>query len=353
MGQVNRYLEALRSRGISFRFLQGKLKDFEIESAQGWPKLLHKHRNDPADPEVRSGWLRNIFDLYMNHLLYGDKAVAIYDIGQDEINQLMPFTDDIVTVNSPYLNAYPFSLEAPELRLMSSIPNPVQVINNDNDGSKRIVFCSKRFIKSREDLDINTYEPDVRTALAGYDEIIGIRCGHIQGFDFIQLSPVDGRLEVHVDASNKLSTDDIVRAQMHFRHFIEDWLTSLNLGVTLGEPRDFLPMVRVLYDSPDGCVSSLGHSTASASLKEERMRRRNTDLRTEPFHLGGLAGVNNLTDLYSITKNWPGENQHAIPGVTIPGHFSNIGVEGTTVDYALITGCEDETDFMSVMSKLG
>lgn len=353
MGVVRNYLEALQSRSISFRFLQAKLRDNDIESAQSWPKLLHKHRNDPADPEMLTEWEAALKTIYKNHVYYGDKAVAIFEVGIDEARVLARELSALVASDSPFSAKFPLPLSDEELQAISSTPIPTKVVKRQASGHKRLVFGVKRYIRSREDVDITVYEENVRDAFAGYDQLVGIKCGYVQGMDSVLINTARGQLEVYVDVSSRLTGEDISRSLRHYENYLRDWASSLlKTADPLGKPKNFLPLVRTLYDAPDGCVVSLGHSTATASLKDERMRRKNVDLRSEPFHLGGLANVQNLTDLYSITKTWPKGNGYVCPGVTIPGHFSCIGTDPRSIEYAFITGCEDGNDFDSVMSKL-
>lgn len=352
MGVVRNYLEALQSRSISFRFLQAKLRDNDIDSAQSWPKLLHKHHNDPADPEVLAEWEAVLKAMYKNHVYYGDKAVAIFEVGIGEANALAQELSGLVAPDSPFSANFPLPLSGEELQRISSTPIPTRVVRRAS-GHKRLVFGVKRYVRSREDVDITGYEESVREAFAGYDQLVGIRCGYVQGIDFVLINTDLGQLEVYVDTSAHVAGEDISRSLRYYENYFRDWATRiLRTADPLGRPKNFLPLVRTLYDAPDGCVISLGHSTATASLKDERMRRKNVDLRDEPFHLGGLANVQNLTDVYSITKTWPRGNGSLCPGANIPGHFSCIGTDPRSIEYAFITGCEDNNDFDSVMSKL-
>lgn len=353
MGTIAERLGTLRSRGMSFRLLRHLLSEYEIPVAQGWTSLLAKHASDPQSAAEREAWVTAVHQIYCDQIFYGDKAAAVLAV-EDPLHRavIADAFASLVDGTSVFAHRFPLPIDEDDLKNASSIPLATQ-FDTLPGPILRVVFCAKRYVKSREELNLQDFDDDVRGALAGYEELVGIRAGYVQCFDVVRFDPQNGKLEIQVDASMPLTGDEISRSLRHYEVILRSWASQLLTGHDpLGQAVNFLPVVTDLYNAPDGCVVSLGHSTASASIKDERMRRRSTDLREEPFHLGGLAGVNNLTSLYSISKTWDGTYPFARPGVYVPGHFSCVGNLASRVEHVLVSGCACKNDFRLVMSHL-
>lgn len=353
MGQIHQKLEALRARNYSFRTLGKRLHASAMPSAKGWPNLLEKHKEDPADTELISTWSDALDETLLDDIRYGSRAVSTYDLYDGAASVLKQHAPEWINVNSPYISTYPAPLTQSELSTTASGPFVSAVENLEGDGC-RIVICVKRYVKSREEISLSSLDQNVQDSLTGYEEIFGIRCSYMQGYDSIHIHPADNRLEIHLDLNCHLTSDDILQARNRHISSIEEWGSRiLGRPLKLNAARNFFPLIRSLYNQPDGAVPNLGHATATASIKDERMRRKTADLRTEPFHQGGLAGVDNLTDLYSITKTWDRTSAGTpVLSLTIPGHFGLVGSANARVDYAIISHCTNESDFTFVMSKL-
>ncbi|MFA6062930.1 MAG: hypothetical protein WC736_10045 [Gallionella sp.] len=353
MGEIHNLLMELESRQISFRILSNILRLNDIPSAKGWSALLQKNFNDPTEQKLKEEWGVVIKDIYLNNLYYGDKAISIYKIEDENILPLLPEKlSELVSKDSPYIKKYPFSIQDDELRNLSShsVGTKFEVISSD---SCRVVFCAKRYIKAKTEINFDDYEQSVREAFSGFDEVIGIQRGCAQCFDILHFDQSKNQLEIQIDLHIPLTGDEINRIIRQYEVDINNWSIITFEGKNLlGKPLNLFPKVRLLYDNPEGNVMSLGHSTSTASIKDERMRGKQTDLRHEPFHLGGLQGVNNLTDLYSITKNWSGANNFYRPELSIPGHFSLVGNPNAHIFQANIRGCVSNSDFRMVISKI-
>jgi hypothetical protein len=353
MSDIRIRLEELQRRGISFRTLGHLLKEKGIPTKKGWAALLAEHAQDPANQQMKIEWLAALESIHLNHLRYGDKAVSIYNIASTEAsNQLSAILESLVESDSPFSNAYPFTISEEDLRELSFHPVGTRY-KNLGDGKFRLVFCVRRYIKSKIELEADDYEGDVRDVILGFDEIYGIRQGYVQCFDIVYFDQNSKQLEIQIDTSTPLTGEDVNRSMRYYEQVLnEQGRQQLRVDNILGQPVNLFPKIRTLYDHVDGNINSLGHTTTSASIKDERMRKRNTDLRQEPFHKGGLVGVNQHTNLYSVTKSWPGEYAFSSPKVIIPGHFSLAGNQHAHIGYALVSSCVTKGDFRMLISKL-
>jgi hypothetical protein len=114
---------------------------------------------------------------------------------------------------------------------------------------------------------------------------------------------------------------------------------------------NLFPLIATLYNQADGRVLSLGHSTGTRSVKDEKMRGRNLDLREELFHKSGLLAIGR-TDAFSICKQWDKPNGSGVLSITIPGHFSMAGQPTSWVHYAELEGATTDDDMAFLLSKL-
>lgn len=114
---------------------------------------------------------------------------------------------------------------------------------------------------------------------------------------------------------------------------------------------NFFPLIATLYEQADGRVVSLGHSTGTRSVKDEKMRGRNLDLREELFHKEGLRAIGR-TDAFSISKEWDKSMGSGVLTITIPGHFSMAGQLTSWINYAELHGATTEDEVAFLLSKL-
>jgi hypothetical protein len=217
-------------------------------------------------------------------------------------------------------------------------------------------MCAKRAIKNRELFDFETLDPSVRSAFNSVqdiqiDEIIVVSKKLIQSFDNVIIKPDENRLEIHIDISNQLSTDDLLRAIKVNVTKINELLESIPSVDRLKDPKNFFPCIAALYDEPDGYIHQLGHATGTASIKDEKMRGKGKDLRTELFHEKGLKAIGGCSDYYSITKGWDTDSLGS-PQLTIAGRYAQAGSSEASITYAIIDGCNCKEDFEMVLGKL-
>ncbi|MGT2493088.1 hypothetical protein ACU4GD_27890 [Cupriavidus basilensis] len=141
-----------------------------------------------------------------------------------------------------------------------------------------------RAIREREPISLEDMSEEVQEVLRSYDEIIGVKTGFTQAFDAVVVRPAQGRIEVHIDMCAPISTDDFRVFNSYYTRIIgNQFMAALGMRESILEPINLFPFVQRFYDDKDGNVISLGHSTGTNSVKEERMRARKQDLREGAF----------------------------------------------------------------------
>lgn len=301
-------IEALRARAFPLNLLQSELREVKMRTARGWDLLLRRFEDDSSfNGDDLVIWEDILTKIYTNHLRYGTKAVVIFPIEYDIALQLIDKITDINYTESPFQSNYPLPLATNELKETSFNPVPTSFETDENsDDVKRLVICSKRAVKIRESFEFDTLEPLVRSSLARngeIEELIMIHNRLIQSFDSVIIRPNENRLEIHIDLSNPLNTVDLSKSIRAYTNKVNELLQAVN-NSSLAEPINVFPCIPKLYEEPDGYVHQLGHATGTVSIKDEKMRGKCLDLRTELFHGKGLEAVGGSTNCFSIIKGW-------------------------------------------------
>jgi hypothetical protein len=347
-------IEALRAHSFPFRLLQSEFKAQQMPSAQSWEPLLKKYEDTSAwDQRDLATLAKALTTLYVNHLRYGTKAVVMFHMAVGVTGQLLGGIAALDNGDSPFRVPYPLPLMGDSLKntSFSSVLTACETEEDSND--VRLVFCAKRAVKIRETLEAASLEPAFRSSLGERDEIdevIIVRNRLIQSFDSVIIRPNDHRVEIHIDMSEPLNASDILRLIGKYTNKINELFPAIS-GLSLAEPMNFFPCIGRLYDESDGYIHQLGHATGTASIKDEKMRRKGQDLREESCHEKGLEAVGGFTNSYAITKGWPTDHL-GNPQLTIAGRFSQAGASNASVIYAIIDGCTCKQDFDRLLAKL-
>ena len=313
------YLEALRSRQECYPYtiVRARLNAAKMPTATGWPPLLVKYNELVASKDRLIECRDEIRAIYLDSLLVGTRAVSVFKVTPQEAQIASEGVGALVDAASEFAVRFPLPLSDSKIRRASFNGVFCHVIAHP-DGSVRVFVCCKRAFRKREAIDLNVLDGSARSALEGYDEVIGVRNGFVQAFDSIVFRPSAGTVEVHIDMSCRLTRDDFSVA----RNFYTDRLNGL-FGERFGNekwlllPENFFPLISKLYARKDGFVNSLGHATTTNSIKEERMRGRKSDLRHEQFHEKGMEAIHGNTDEYSIKKGWLSADETRVPTVLI------------------------------------
>lgn len=342
-----------RSSSYSFRLVQAHLRAHDMPSASGWGPLLAKYDalNYDAIPTFWNDYLQALQSLLYNAIRCSSSVVWFFEAPTDELNGLIRWLPGLVDQSAPFHRAFPYPLDEDDLRNQSMTPvsTKFEVFSDEYV----LFMCAKRAFKEREPVVFTDMAANVRDALSGYDELIGVRSGYTQGFDRIIVRPQAGYLELHIDLCCPLNTDELVQYCGTYISRFKDAIRPLSGDSLswLGDAKNLFPRIAALYNAQDGRVLSLGHATGTKSIKEERMRGRDLDLREELFHKHGIEAIQD-TDAYSIKKGWPSPTGSCVPSAEIHGHFSRAGAAHAAVQHAIIENCATPSDFDLVRSKL-
>lgn len=352
---ILKLLRAIKSRGssYSFRLVQSYLRGHDMPSASGWVPLLAKY-NDLNYDAISVSWddyFQALQNLLHSAIRCSSSVVWFYEAPTEELNSLIRLLPTLVDQSTPFHQAFPYPLAEDDLHAQSMTPVRTKF---EVFGDEYVLFmCTKRAFREREPVSVSDMDAQVRDALSGYDELIGVRSGYTQAFDRIVIRPQAGYLELHIDLCCTLNTEELVQYKETYISRFKDAVCQLSGDSLswLGDAKNLFPRIAALYNAQDGRVLSLGHATGTKSIKEERMRGRDLDLREELFHKHGINAIQD-TDAYSIKKGWPSPTGSSVPSAAIHGHFSRAGVAHAAVQHAIIENCMTSSDFDLVRNKL-
>jgi hypothetical protein len=350
--EIVAWLEAihLRQRSYSFRFAASRLKAVGFPKAVGWPSLISKAKALALD-DVSIDWdamLAEVRAVYTSAIWAGTTATFLFEFDQSVPHSVFPTLQALVDSTSPFTVAFPRPVSQSTLATSSFVP--AYVAFNSQPNVVRLVASCRRAYREREEILPSTLSTAAQQDLQGYDELYAVKRGFVQAFDRIVFWLSSGRVEVHIDMCELLNAEELTVLAKKYQERINTAVSLLGYSNFLTLPKNLFPKIASFYNTAGGNVISLGHSTGTKSVKEERMRDRALDLRQELFHEHGIQAIQH-TDAFAIKKGWAAADGH-IPNISIPGHYSIIGSPLPVVSYAVLDSCKYELDFDDLVSKL-
>lgn len=320
---------------------------------QGWEASIQKLISYQQEGEEQARHINSLEDSYFEHLLTGERSLRLYKLNDEHLDSLERALKKIDIKGSIYHESYPYPLTESRLRDADSSTHLIQIL--DLDECSVFVFCTKRFITERQELSLDSFRQETKDDLKAYDEIIAVKHKMRQLFDVVVLRKNDGIAEVRIDLNGGCSADDqdiafngIVKTFNKMVHELTDADSFLHGRTNL------FPLVNKLYESDEGRVCELGFTTDEASIKHEKMRRREFDLREETYHRAGKDAVRNITP-YRLGICWTvpiTETIESKPELLLPGSFRTLNMMPQFLGEAMIEKCCGFDDYNFVVNKM-
>lgn len=322
------------------------LKSIGVSPSQGWQKTIDKLKSQELFE-----FEGPLLDAIEEHNLCGEKFTKIYDVGSDTRKALQDHVLSMEPEDGFLKQAYPLSVLPSDIEKVGGEPKLVSVIGND-DGVGA-VFSSSIFITKREKISVYELEDDPSGLRERFDELIGLKHQLVQMFNVLWM-PHEGRyIEIRTDLPDGMPMDVAQNVQSTLRKTVN------RLGKTdLDHPVDLYPVLASIYDDDkEGQVVELGFSTTSASVKHERMRKAGLDLRSEPYHLAGKAGLGTPIEPFRLSVVWylPRGEHRAKPELSLVGTArgrttaDNNAVE---ISGAIIRNCAGRGEYEHVIERI-
>lgn len=338
--------DLLRDR-FQFAQVRDLLKRSDFSVSQGWEnsrvkieEQLVEFDDDDAE-ETFSEILRNL-------ILYGEKTIRLYPIAKKEMQQLRSVFSKMQPTAGAAASAYPGVVDSAAL---SALPLRPSICALEDDELPSIVLTGRTYLTSRDEFEVDELDDDVRAEFLEYDRLIAVRRTPVQYFDVVALHPTQNLLEIRLGTEGIGSKSDIERrikaAKSKINSVVE---TKTGISGILANFKNVFPAISALYGESSGSVKRLGGVTSTASVKDEKMRSRKDDLRTEAFHKTGTSAVPAFSK-FSICKCWESETGIGHIELEIPGAISTASQQNPVLKTIRIKALDRE-EFYFALNKV-
>jgi hypothetical protein len=275
---------------------QRVLRENGLPRGRGWENTVARLSSEERD---YSDKVDTIAQGLKEHLLCGEKLVRFYEVNEKTKATMVEALLNIKPPESPFEDAYPALLSENELEAQSM--SPILIAVEELEDGVAAVFASVRSIAMREQLAKEELPDDAIKALAGYDEIVGIKHVRLEAIDVVSFPTAGSHINVRIDYPTGMHRDVGEAAQTRIRTEIATLVKSDNLS----SPINLFPLINEMYKAQnEGTVVELAFGTTTASLKHEKMRRRAACLRKEAYHRGGKAALSTPIEPYRLSIMW-------------------------------------------------
>lgn len=323
------------------------LRSAGLEAGQGWERTIAKYKEvDISEFEGR------LLDALEEHILCGEKFVKIYNIDETEHRKLQDYLSAVEVGDSDFSSVYPLMLDDAQLQATDGSPSLVRIIkNSDGIGA---VFSNAVKLTSRETISVEDYTDQPERLLAAFDEIVGLKYKTVQLMSVAWVPHEHQCVEIRTDCPQGMTSDQLHAVQTAIRREINKFGI-----VSVETPVDLFELMDAMYvDANEGQVVELGFLTTTASVKLEKMRRPNMDLRLELYHQSGKAGLSTPIEPYRISVRWTIaiDDLKLMPELTLAGTTrgrSTVGAIGAVgISGATILNCAGRADYEFVLHRM-
>lgn len=320
-----------------------------LSTAQGWERTIERNADLQAPAAEHL-----LVDALREHALCGEKLTKFYTITDRDKQRIIRSIRDISVPDSIFRDNFPFFLSEDALQDASPAAHLVAIQNSDEGIGA--VYASKIHVTTREDLPIDDYFDDPQLIRERYDEVVGLRYRPVQLFNIIWVPHHNNFIEIRTDYPKGMPQEFAHQIQSQFR----DIANRLVGDAVLHDPTDLFPLIDAMYEHElEGTVVELGFTTSTASVKNEKMRRTQLDLRQELYHRAGKDALDARIEPFRISIRWSFETDEQIyqPELSLVGtsrgrHTLANATRGPLVSGAMIKNCIGNVDYEHVKDRM-
>jgi hypothetical protein len=344
------YADGLLDRAVSFNLFRTSLHQNGLTASQGWERTVDKLADSLGAEKTGAAYAEGLKAIYFDLTLYGNKLVKVFNTDADLEHLCKLMRAGFVDADSVFKKRFPLPLEQDDL-VAAPLKALCTGLHEDVDGVSFII-CSKQYIVEREALPAESLNDEVIDQYGDFDEIYGIRKRAIQLFDVVAIKPAKGTIEIRMDGLHQQRVEDIEKRLRVIEENTLKFSTDMaGMNNIFAEPLNFFSCIKKLYDSADGRIGELGHSTESAAVHRGKTRGKGEDIRIDKYHAGGVDNIVEL-NAHMLTKRWDSPTKCGVVELEIPGTLSLLSSLQPTIDIVNILSCASEDDYNFVMLKL-
>ncbi len=351
---VSILLKSLFRRISSWKTIQNMLNICDLPVKQGKDKTI-KHLEDISQkPNNLTDEFRELEKLYCNHILIGQKAVKLFEVEQKYIDKLIILFKSHKIDSTIFKKFYPFIVPEEDLTEIDLLPKLVDI--KDTSETLSLIFCTRRSVTERTEIDIRNFNQEAQNKLVCYDKVFGTKKEIKQSFDIIVIWKEKKSIEIRIDIDNNSSSqernDSFFKIITMFNNLVRE---KSGIETILKNCINFFSVINKLYKSTnEGKVINLLFTTDEGSIKSEKMRKDKVDLRFETYHKAGKNAVHHITP-YSITILWDfpilkGRNNKI--ELILPGKLYSLNSLSPTLEEVIIEKCIVIEEYNFILNKI-
>lgn len=298
--------------------------------------------------------LDNLWKAYKEVLLYGTRVVRVFQIPDEVIEPLIREFGKVEEENGGVIkDVYPYFLIGEELVEHGFT---LTEITEDHDGNfVAIISCVDRETQ-KVSLSVQDIKDGAREGHQ-FEEVYGVEAVLQQYTHVVMIDPDSSILEIRAAFPGSYSK----RKTQELMHRLQLWIDKIavdraDLGTVCKAPVNIFEAVDKIYKEGDsGKVVSMGFSTTTGSIKNERMKPDEQDLRTEAFHFGGEAALKTELDIFQIEVEYQcrlPSNAVSRPRLNLAASVKELSRDEPEIFDFYILNCQGNRDFLLVRDKL-
>lgn len=319
----------------------------EFPRGRGWDNTVEKLG---SAKQTEATQVDELIDALREHALCGEKLAGFYNVEPDALERSRQKLLNANVTISPFSETFPTSVT--EDKLADQPLGLILTAVETNEDGIAAVFSSVRVITVREEIEPEDVPEGAAEVFDEYEQIIGLKTVRFQAFDIVSL-PHNGTLvDVRVDYPDGTHHDVALAARAR----VIDAFHKIVGEAILSDTVNLFPLIDRIYNDPkEGIVVELGFGTTTASLKNEKMRRKQLDLREEQYHKGGKAALKSPIEPFRLSVTWKlpaGNGLFSNPELSVNSNARAAGAEHPAIENVVIRNCMGRADYEYVRSRI-
>lgn len=356
--EIVKILDDLKSR-VPWYSIKPIFRSHQIDVAQGWDQSIVKILHDIKEKPARARQIVNLLTAFFEEqLLCGEKLIQFHRLPSPQLAELVNQFKNYQVNQSVFSKHLPFPIPSSELEANIGEFSIVDVIQDQV--SIKVLICSVLYYNEMVALETSDLKDQVVSdyCLSEHTEVIIKRRACRQFYDVVTFNAEKGLLEFRLDWGLGMKQTDAKRSISRLTAFFQAFVKqAFGVAIKLDEPINFFPLIEKTYnDARVGKVCELSYTVNSGSIKSDKLRRHDIDIRNEIFHKAGREAVDGHVSPYKIAIAWSfrkGETDSVQPELLLPGRKEALNCpESNPLNFAIIKRCFYEKDFQEILKVL-
>lgn len=308
--------------------------------------------------------LQSLWEIYKDTVLFGDKAVRFFKVGEDDTHNLIHLINETKIPQNVFSKSFPLPQNQEVLKKHYDEnkikPQPVYK-ENYPDGSVLLAFTASRFFIEQHKFDKDWLLSKQIQQLSEFDEVVAKQNVYRDACDFILIRPSENIIEIGIDHpdTSGIFSQSMIQKDNAFKALLSYVTTELTAcdkerTVSLSSPIVLFDAIRSFFESSDGRIFRVRFLTADGLDDHPNMTNYKKDnYREASFYQGGRQKVDSLTP-YRISIVWDRieNNITRYPFVNLLGKKSMLNSSKGRLEEAMFSNVMGQSDYRFAVDKL-